>query len=199
MMSAQPQITWTHPGLPQILDAIPKNIESLLDVGCGRGIIGALSRIYRGPRRLVGVDGYKPYLEFCNEHRFYDELLDRKLEQLPLPFGDREFQVVTCIEVIEHLRRDSAVALLAELERVGETVIVTTPSQFFEQDELDENPLQQHRSAWSVRDFRERGYQVRGTGGLRILGRHVKFVSAALAPWARMAPGMSDIMLCKRG
>jgi predicted TPR repeat methyltransferase len=41
------------------------DVESLLDLGCGRGIVGALCRIYRAPRRLVGFDAWEPYLGFC--------------------------------------------------------------------------------------------------------------------------------------
>jgi 2-polyprenyl-3-methyl-5-hydroxy-6-metoxy-1,4-benzoquinol methylase len=84
---------------------IPMDVESLLDLGCGRGIVGALCRIYRAPRRLVGLDAGEPYLSFCWEHRLYDELVRWDLNELPPPFGDEEFDVVTVVEVIEHLPR----------------------------------------------------------------------------------------------
>src|SRR2546425_869065 len=64
-MSGGPQVTWTHPALPMILSMIPEDTDSLVDIGCGRGIVGALCRIYRRPTHLVGVDAYKPYLQFC--------------------------------------------------------------------------------------------------------------------------------------
>ena len=198
MSVPQPQITWTHPGIGQILDNIPTGITSLLDVGCGRGIIGALCRIYRGAGRMVGIDGFQPYLDFCAQHRLYDELQLRALEDLPLPFSDLEFDAVTCIEVIEHLPKGMGHRLLDELERVGRTVIVTTPTTYFHQDGFDGNPLQEHRSAWSVSDFEQRGYVVRGAGGLKLLGRHVKYVSAAFAPLSRYAPRWSEVILCKR-
>jgi hypothetical protein len=51
------------------------NCELLVDLGCGRGIIGALCRIYRAPRRLVGIDAFEPYLAFCRQMRFYDEAI----------------------------------------------------------------------------------------------------------------------------
>jgi SAM-dependent methyltransferase len=193
-----PDVTWTHPGIVQILDAIPIAMRSLLDVGCGRGIIGALCRIYRGPERLVAIDGYAPYLEFCRRRGFYDELLERELENLPLPFRDHEFDVATCIEVIEHLERAAGLKLLAELERVAKVVIVTTPTSFFQQDEFDANPRQQHRSVWHPSEFRQRGYVVRGAGGLKILGRHVRLVSSAFAPAVRYLPSRAEFMLCRK-
>ena len=39
-----PEITWTHPFVYQLLKIIPTNTNTLVDVGCGRGIIGALMR-----------------------------------------------------------------------------------------------------------------------------------------------------------
>ena len=45
--------TWTRPFLHEMLEEIPKNVDSLVDVGCGRGIVGAMTRIYRNPKRLV--------------------------------------------------------------------------------------------------------------------------------------------------
>src|SRR5947199_3638926 len=97
-----PDITWTQRALPLILDAIPVDCKSLLDVGCGRGIIGALCRIYRRPESLVGIDGFEPYLEFTQGAGLYNETILRDLNQTPLPFRTQEFEVVTCIEVIEH-------------------------------------------------------------------------------------------------
>lgn len=193
-----PETTWTHPGVRQILDAIPVGAHSVLDVGCGRGLIGALCRIYRGPSRLVGIDGYRPYLEFCARHNFYDELLERRLEDVPLPFAEREFDVATCIEVIEHLDRPDGERLISELERVARTVVISTPTTYFEQHELDGNDLQRHRSVWAVRDFRRRGYAVQGAGGLKVLGRNVRFVSAAFAPMVRFVPSLSQVILCSR-
>src|SRR6266566_7037695 len=128
-----PDVTWAHPSLNLILDAIPLNTKSLIDVGCGRGIIGALSRIFREPTRLVGIDGHRPYLDFCERFRFYDECLQWDLQRLPTPFSKGEFDVVTCVEVIEHLNKPSGFGLLNELERIGRRVVVTTPNVFFKQ------------------------------------------------------------------
>jgi 2-polyprenyl-3-methyl-5-hydroxy-6-metoxy-1,4-benzoquinol methylase len=192
------RITWTHPNISRILNAIPANARTLLDVGCGRGIIGALCRIYREMDRQVGIDGYAPSLELCRRHAFYDELLDRRLEALPLPFAAHEFDVATCIEVIEHLPKPAGLALLAELERVAKCVVVSTPNGFLAQSDLDANPLQRHRSGWSVADFERRGYRVRGVGGMKVFGRHRRLLSAALEPATYYAPRLSELLLCVR-
>jgi 2-polyprenyl-3-methyl-5-hydroxy-6-metoxy-1,4-benzoquinol methylase len=192
------KITWTHPGIAHILDAIPVDARSLVDVGCGPGIIGALCRIYRSMDRLAGVDAHPPALDICRRHSFYDEVFELDLAAGRLPFTDGEFDVVTCIEVIEHVRREDGLRLLDELERVGRFVIVTTPNGFLEQDDLEGNPLQRHLSGWSVSDFARRGYQVQGVGGMRVLGGHRRFISSALGPVTRYLPRFSELLLSRK-
>src|SRR5712692_5508659 len=166
-----PHITWTHPSLSQILNAIPPDATSIVDVGCGRGIIGALCRIYREPARLVGIDSYQPSLDFCDRHKLYDQCVRWELQKLPMPFDEKEFQVAICVEVVEHLPRDEAASLLRELARIAKRVIVTTPNVFFEQPDYDGNPHQAHLSRWTVRDFRKIGFNVYGVGDLLMFGR----------------------------
>jgi SAM-dependent methyltransferase len=192
------RITWTHPALPRLLDAIPLDAKSLLDVGCGPGIIGALCRIYRDMDRQVGMDGWAPALAVCRRHDFYDECLDARLDGAPLPFRDGEFDVATCIEVIEHLPKADGLALLDELERVARCVVVSTPNGFLDQDDLESNPLQRHRSGWRVSEFRRRGYTIRGVGGMLVLGRHRRLISNALAPVTYFLPRLSQLLLCVR-
>jgi len=168
----QPHATWTRPFLHELLEAVPEDVESLIDVGCGRGIVGALTRIYRNPTRLVGVDIFPPYIEFCKKFNLYDEIHLMDLRQIPLPFKNHEFDVATCIEVIEHLHKEYGEKLLDELQRIADTIIVSTPSHYFEQPKhhVDRNPFQAHVSSWSVSDFRKRGYEVRGVGNITIHG-----------------------------
>jgi len=162
--------TWTRPFLHELLEEIPKDVDSLIDVGCGRGIVGAMVRIYRTPRRLVGVDIFQDYIDFCKKYSIYDELHCLDLRQTPLPFRDNEFSVATCIETIEHLPKKHGEKLLDELYRIADTVIVSTPSVFFRQpkNHVGRNPFQAHVSKWTVEDFKKRGYEVRGVGELAL-------------------------------
>jgi SAM-dependent methyltransferase len=191
----EPDITWTHKGLPHILASIPVGMKSLVDVGCGRGIIAALARIYRSPTKVVGVDVFRPYLEFCGEMGLYDSLHQMDLREASLPFYDKEFDVATCVEVIEHLPEDKGLHLIEELERIAETVIITTPNVLFSQDMLDGNSFQRHVSSWSVADFLTRGYRVHGIGDFIFLGRHVKYLSFLLSRFSYKMPQLSETLL----
>ena len=160
--------TRTRPFLHELLEEIPKDVESLIDVGCGRGIVGAMTRIYRTPKRLVGVDIFQDYIDFCKKYSIYDELHLLDLRKTPLPFKNREFSVATCIETIEHLPKNHGEKLLDELHRIADMVIVSTPSSFFRQPKshVGRNPFQAHVSKWTVDDFKKRGYDVKGVGAL---------------------------------
>ena len=162
--------TWTRPFLHELLEEIPKDVQSLIDVGCGRGIVGAMTRIYRTPKRLVGIDIFQDYIDFCKKYSIYDELHCLDLRKMPLPFNDSEFSVATCIETIEHLPKRQGEHLLDELHRIADTVIVSTPSSFFRQPKghVSGNPFQAHVSKWTVEDFKKRGYDVKGVGELAV-------------------------------
>ncbi|HKW63900.1 MAG TPA: methyltransferase domain-containing protein [Candidatus Acidoferrum sp.] len=219
LATSAPDITWTHRALPLILDAIPVGCRSLLDVGCGRGIIGALCRIYRLPERLVGIDGFAPYVEFTRSAGMYDETLLRNLNDMPLPFRSQEFEVVTCTEVIEHLEWSAGQKLLDELERIGSHIIVTTPNIDFQQSEYDGNVFQRHLSKWKPRNFQERGYRVYGVGILNVgygmkavaesvvgcaasdtmfahVRKSARYISEALGALTRRLPQLSSNLLC---
>ena len=192
------EIFWTHRGLYEILNSIPLEAKSFLDVGCGRGIIGALLRIYRKPESAVGIDVSIEYLDFCAKMNFYDKLQQFELGQKALPFRDGEFDVATCIEVIEHLPKDIGVNLLSELERVAETVIITTPTFSYSQRTFDANPYQRHLSGWSGADFTKRGYRVRGIGEFMFFRRRIRYLSFFLSPFAHVMPRFSETLLaCK--
>jgi hypothetical protein len=190
-----PEVTWTHKWLSEILDQIPVETDSLIDLGCGRGVIGVLVRIYRNPERLVGIDAFSPYVEFCRRYNFYDEVYCYDLRQTPLPFKDKEFDVATCIEVLEHIPKDKGLRLLREMERIAKKVIITTPNGYVSQKPLDNNPSQKHVSSWSVKDFIKRGYAVKGVGYFNIFGRKVKYLSFLLSRFSYALPTFSDTLL----
>jgi 2-polyprenyl-3-methyl-5-hydroxy-6-metoxy-1,4-benzoquinol methylase len=191
----KPDVIRMHPGLPRILDFIPRDTKSLLDAGCGRGVVGAACRIYRHTNRLTGIDAYQPYVTFCEQCGFYDAVLMRDLTD-PLPFSDKEYDVVTSLEVIEHLPQASGDAFIRELERVAGLVIITTPNLFFHQAHFDGNPFQEHRSYWPVKEFKKRGYKCYGVGPMLIFGKPRKLISYALTNCTYYTPELSVYILC---
>ena len=133
----------------------------LLDVGCGEGL---LHDMLKGRSRgadaveVIGVDIYLPYLrraknrgrEVVQAHAAY------------LPFRDKVFDGVISLEVIEHLSKEEGHQMLEELERICRgRIIISTPKKFEEHGIGSPNPFELHRSAWTPKEFRKRGYKVR--------------------------------------
>jgi SAM-dependent methyltransferase len=89
----------------------------LLDVGSG----GAGLAAFLPDIQVVGVDIDQPA-------RIVPNLEFRTGSILELPFADREFEVVSCIDVIENLAPDDRPAAIAELVRVARRgVVVACP------------------------------------------------------------------------
>jgi hypothetical protein len=88
-------------------------------------------------------------------------------------FRDNKIDAVVSIQNIEHLEKLDGEKLLEFLVSITRKVIIveTTNGFVFQPGTLD-NPFQEHKSGWAVRDFKSKGYKVRGTTGLRILKKN---------------------------
>ncbi|MFH1630249.1 MAG: class I SAM-dependent methyltransferase [Pseudomonadota bacterium] len=105
------------------------NIENLqqpaiLDIGAGTGII---LKILERFGKAFGTELSFEAIRFLKERQL--NLIVRSDANKNLPFRNESFSVITCLDVLEHLDRDSA--LLKEMFRVcrpGGYVLITVPS-----------------------------------------------------------------------
>jgi SAM-dependent methyltransferase len=101
---------------------------SLLDVGCGEGVLVHRWAALRGATRIVGVDLEEESLQRGWAAREAPNLEYRIGHAESLPFGDREFDVVSAIEVLEHVA-DPARSL-AEMRRCARRhLLVSVPRE----------------------------------------------------------------------
>jgi len=102
--------------------------ESVLDVGCGEGVLTAEWAERLGDRRVVGVDLDDPGLRAEWERRPRPNLEFLAADAGVLPFQADEFDVATAIEVVEHVPDPDAT--LRELARVARRrLIVSVPRE----------------------------------------------------------------------
>ncbi|MDP2728193.1 MAG: class I SAM-dependent methyltransferase [Dehalococcoidia bacterium] len=108
----------------QTLGTLEKPI--LLDVGCGEGyVLGHLRKAWPG-LAVQGVDGDREALNLARAS--IPDIAFWQSDANHLPFRDHSFDMVICLEVLEHLREPRQT--LEELARVSRRyVLVSVPHQ----------------------------------------------------------------------
>jgi SAM-dependent methyltransferase len=141
----------------------------ILDVGCGTGTMLGYLASYG---KAQGVDIDEEAIGYCRERGLVDVSLG---EAADLPFDDGTFDLVTALDVIEHLDDDAAA--LGELRRVlrpGGHLLVTVPAHRFMWGDQDE--VNMHKRRYGAAELRSRltetGFEV----------RRLSYMNAALFP-----------------
>jgi len=129
----------------------------ILDVGCGTGTILTYLAAYGNAQ---GVDIDEEAVGYCHERGLLDVRLGAAAT---LPFDDGCFDLVTALDVLEHLEDDTAA--LREIGRVlrpGGQLLMTVPAHRFMWGDQDEVNMHQRRYvAAEVRDrLTATGFQV---------------------------------------
>ena len=142
----------------------------MLDLGCG--IMQATTGIYDGKKSLkcktiLGVELVEKYLDKVkiSYPTIKTDVLNTKI------FHDESYDVVLCLDVLEHLKKDDMIFLLSEMKRITrKKVIVYTPKEFDSNGDnihdawgLGENKLQQHQCLVTENTLHDRGYSVKIT------------------------------------
>jgi 2-polyprenyl-3-methyl-5-hydroxy-6-metoxy-1,4-benzoquinol methylase len=102
--------------------------SSILDVGCGEGVLTLVwaERLDHG--RIVGIDLEDPKLRAEWDKRARPNLEFRAEEATQLSFSDNEFDLASAIEVLEHVPEPEAT--LAEMARVARShLLVSVPRE----------------------------------------------------------------------
>ena len=102
--------------------------SSVLDVGCGEGVLTAEWAERLGDGRIVGIDLDDPKLRAEWAKRERPNLEFRAEEATRLSFADDEFDLAAAIEVLEHVPEPEAT--IAEMARVARShLLVSVPRE----------------------------------------------------------------------
>ena len=121
------QSKWHHLKFARIAREIPQGAAHL-DVACGPGTFVAT---LPATVRSTAVDIALPQIEYARKHYAAPNRVFETMQPGKLPYPDGAFDVVTSIELIEHITEEEALMLFRECARVlkkGGRLIVTTPN-----------------------------------------------------------------------
>lgn len=131
--------------------------ETVCDIGPGEGTYARLFRPVHKGTWWTAIEIHKPYiakykLKSTKTRSMYDEihLEDARDSEAHLFHRD----LVICGDVLEHMPRDDAVALLERIEQAGTwNILVSLPIVQTEQGEVDGNPHEAHVHQWDAGDM----------------------------------------------
>jgi SAM-dependent methyltransferase len=106
---------------------IPADVRSVLDVGCGNGAFG--NYLHRPGIDVLSIDRSRAALGHARTRT-----LEGRIDDLPV--ADRAGELVSCLQVLEHLPVPAYAAALKELARVASRfLLVSVPFE----ERIDEN------------------------------------------------------------
>ncbi len=150
--------TSEHQQIPYVVDAIVREQPaSVLDVGCGWGKYGVLTREYTQATRVDAIDVNPP------RYPVYDHFYagDLRVLDTVLPADAPRYDLAIFLDVIEHFEKDVAWRVCEQLTARAKRVLITTPWGFRPQ-EIPGMPFETHRSGWYPWEFGAR-YRVHRT------------------------------------
>lgn len=158
-----------------------EGMESVLDVGCGDN--SPLVRVKK-KFRSVGVDTFAPSIKKSKKNKIHDDYKIGDILELDSFFKPKSFDAVIALDVVEHFVKQDALNLIKSMEKVArKKVIILTPNGFAKQDAYNGNPFQEHKSGWSISDFKKLGYKIRGMRGFKLIRGGEGCATIKFKPW----------------
>lgn len=150
------------PGYERYLEKELQENDTVLDLGCGKNSPLRHCRVSYS----VGIDLFEPYLKESKKKRIHNDYVLADVRNLP--FAHKSFDVVACIDILEHLTKKEGYKLIKNVEQIAKKkIIILTPNGFLPQAQYDKNVLQIHKSGWTIDEFKRLGFDVKGINGLK--------------------------------
>jgi 2-polyprenyl-3-methyl-5-hydroxy-6-metoxy-1,4-benzoquinol methylase len=118
---------------------------SVLDYGCGSGYGAYLLREYYS--KVVGIDVSIDAIDYCKTKYVMTGLSYSVINGVELPFEPNSFDLVTSIQVLEHIAVDQVKNYIKNiylLIKPGGSAIITTPNAYNYFNNFSGNPFHKH-------------------------------------------------------
>jgi len=153
--------------LPSFIHSLRRKygvVDTILDIGCGIRPFGWIKS-----KQILCVEPFDPYRKVLTSTYGKDGLLAIKTDLLNLTsvVSPSDFNIVSLIDVIEHLPKDVGITSLKKiLDEKPKAFLVFTPQGFMPQHAEAEDAWgfnsetqQEHLSGWDIEDFENLGFQ----------------------------------------
>lgn len=166
----------------QAIKYFPREVQTVLDVGCGKGTGGKVLHERVKCERVIGMDCIPERVEAARA--VYDEVIEGSAAELCIE--ERSVCVIVACELIEHLTDQDATLFVAKAARAlrpGGRLVITTPNPSYLRLWLTgrsvlDDPA--HLSKYKIKDIKrlmsEHGLKticVKGTGRVsNMIGTH---------------------------
>jgi len=111
--------------IEEIIKIMPFSVQTILDVGCGNGaFINTIASTFLNKfDRIVGLDSSKAALKYVKVEKY-------NVSISKLPFENKSFDLVTSLEILEHLPQEDFGRGILEIQRVAKKyIIITVPNK----------------------------------------------------------------------
>ncbi len=102
--------------ISKLLELIPEEVSSIIDIGCGNGVI---TNELAGKFKILGVDRSAHALQYVKTDK-----LQASCDHIPL--DDKSFDLVLSSEMLEHLDNQTLDGTIAEMKRLSRRFILLT-------------------------------------------------------------------------
>lgn len=150
-------------------------IKDILDVGCGGGKWGFLSRdlidfyhnsVYFKPEWELNIEGVEAFEKYRSPiyDFIYNKIYYKPIQELML---DKEYDIIFFMEVIEHLEKEEGKKVLDLLvSKARKGIFLSFPPEYdalgrhiFEQQDTHHNVYETHRSIWTEVDLAKYNFE----------------------------------------
>jgi 2-polyprenyl-3-methyl-5-hydroxy-6-metoxy-1,4-benzoquinol methylase len=141
-------------GKDQILQWFQQNenrIKTVVDIGAGSGTYIKLIKEEAQccvDSHWVGIEAWQPYVEKFNLKNRYNQIINQDVRSVD--WSILSPTVIIAGDVLEHMSKQDAIALVEEILQPGTTLIISIPIRHMPQEAINGNPYEVHvKDDWS--------------------------------------------------
>ena len=134
-----------------------EGINKIIDIGVGSGTYAKMFRKLRlfPDSTLIGIEAWEPYIKEYSLNERYHTIINEDVRKVDFSkIG--QVDLVVMGDVLEHITKEEAVALVNVLSQFTRYAIISIPIIHYPQDEYEGNPYEIHvKDDWSHKEVLE--------------------------------------------